>query len=83
MKTNPKYNYTIFLKMSTHAEMSMLLNLAKLNCIDKVTDIVVIRGSKNLLDSYPCNLCMAHLKDELKTVRLWYYCYNDWNMEIL
>jgi hypothetical protein len=84
MKTNPLFSdFVDFFKMSTHAEMSMLLNLVKLNAIYKITDIVVIRGSTNLLNSHPCNLCHAHLHDELESVRMWYFYNNDWNMEIL
>jgi hypothetical protein len=86
MKTNPHYkNYADNFKMSTHAEISMLLNLSdyKRSLYGKVTDIVIIRGSANLLNSYPCSLCMEHLEEKLPNIRMWYYYNNIWKVKLI
>lgn len=82
-KTNPNYqDYTRNKKYSTHSEISLLIKLNKKK-IRKVTDIIAIRGTTKLLDSYPCPLCMAHLIDCLEKTRLWYFKYNKWHVELL
>lgn len=68
-----------------HAEAHLVHKLIKSNKIEKVTDIVVLRGTLRLLNSRPCYMCMSVLKTYLPKVRLWWYNSDKglWVTEIL
>ena len=83
-KTHPRFfDYAEANKTTTHAEITLLLNLERNNMIQKVTDIIVFRGVNKPLNSFPCKLCFAHLVDEFTNVRLWFYKDRGWrHMEL-
>ena len=87
MKTHPflKEMYHDHNRMSIHAEADLVMKLLKRNNINKITDVVVLRGTLKLLSSYPCHICYGLLEMYLSQTRLW--CYNrdnkKWSVNIL
>lgn len=72
-KTHPLCKeYADNFRFSTHAEMSGIIQLGKLNVIDKITDIVCFRGTQTPLPSEPCPRCMKNLISFLPMTRLWF-----------
>ena len=86
MKTHPfTKKYHDQKKMSIHAEADMVMQLIKADMLDKITDIVMIRGSNTLLSSRPCDLCMRLLNDYLEAARIWWFNEdkNKWIVELV
>ena len=77
--------YAEKLKNSIHAEADMIMKLIKSDSLNKVTDIVVFRGTNKPLNSYPCKICQGLLKTYLDSVRLWWYDYSskEWKLDII
>lgn len=71
--------------MSIHAEADLVMHLLKNKAIDNVTDIVIIRGTTNLLNSYPCEICDGLLKMYFYKVRLWFFDVrkNGWIVKLI
>jgi len=59
--------------MTIHAEADLTIKLLKKDLADTITDIVVLRGTHNLLSSHPCNICFTLFKIYFNKVRLWWY----------
>jgi len=59
--------------MTIHAEADLVMNLKKTEDINNVTDIIVIRGAKKLLNSHPCKICSGLFKMYFKKVRIWWF----------
>ncbi len=84
-KTHPfTKNYHDLNRMSIHAEADMVMDLIKRNKINKVTDVIVIRGSHQPLSSRPCTICRGLLEMYLPSIRVWWYddVDQDWKVEI-
>jgi hypothetical protein len=75
LKTHPflKKMYHDKNLMSIHAEADLVMKLLKNDVIDKITDIVVLRGTSKLLSSHPCSICYGLLQMYLPNVRLWWF----------
>jgi len=71
-------------RMSIHAEADMVMDLIKTNKIKKVTDVVVFRGTTNILSSRPCSICRGLLHMYMETVGVWWFDSdkNEWNVEL-
>lgn len=83
-KTHPKYKeYADDNRLSIHAEIDMILKLQRLNSIKKVTDILVIRGAANFLNSFPCKYCYPNLQKHFNMVRLWFFKDGKWCMKVI
>lgn len=59
--------------MSIHAEADLVMQLIKNKKIETVTDIVIIRGTTNLLNSYPCEICEGLIKMYFFKIRVWFF----------
>lgn len=83
-KTHPFCKeYADNLKWSIHAECDTIMKLHKMNKMDYVTDLVVIRGCTKPCNSYPCSICEGMLKMYFNSVRLWYYEDGSWKVQII
>ena len=71
--------------MSVHAEADLIMKLLKSDSINDVTDIIVIRGTKQPLNSHPCPICTGLLKMYFNKIRLWWYDSNieKWKVELI
>lgn len=85
LKTHPfTKNYHDQHHMSIHAEADMVMDLIKKNKIKKITDVVVIRGTANILSSRPCHICRGLLHMYMETTRVWWFDSdkNEWKVEL-
>lgn len=83
-KTHPRYkDYADDKRLSIHAEIDMILKLERMNAMKKITDIVLIRGTTKLLDSFPCSFCYPNLKKYFSLCRLWFYSNDDFYMKVI
>ena len=83
-KTNAKFpEYSFHKKQTTHAEIDMLLSSERKRTTENITDIIIVRGIRKLLDSYPCRLCYSHLNDKFDKAILHYYYQGRWQSERL
>jgi hypothetical protein len=73
------------LLMTIHAEADLLMKLLKSDSVDDVTDIVVIRGTKQPLNSHPCSICSGLFQMHFTKVRLWWYDADikKWKVELI
>ena len=73
------------LKYSIHAEADMTMKLLKYELLYKVTDIITIRGTQRLLNSYPCSICQGLLNMYFNNVRLWWYSEKEkiWKIHLI
>jgi hypothetical protein len=73
------------LLMTIHAEADLLMKLLKSDSVEDVTDIVVIRGTKQPLNSHPCSICTGLFKMHFNKVRLWWYDSDikKWKVELI
>ncbi len=71
--------------MSIHTEADLIMKLIKMDSIDDITDIIVIRGTKQPLNSHPCKICTGLLKMYFTKVRLWWYNRDNskWQVELI
>lgn len=70
--------------MSIHAEADLIMQLLRNKAMNNVTDIVVLRGTTNLLDSFPCHICEGLIKMYLTNIRVWYFNHtkNKWEVTL-
>jgi hypothetical protein len=70
--------------ISIHAEADLIIRLLKIKShkMKAITDVVVIRGTQNLLSSKPCINCQAILHKFLPFIRVWWFSEPDniWNI---
>ena len=73
------------LLMTIHAEADLLMKLLKSDSVEDVTDIVVIRGTKQPLSSHPCSICSGLFRMHFNKVRLWWYDADikKWKVELI
>ncbi len=71
--------------MTIHAEADLTMKLLKKELIDSITDIMILRGTHNLLSSHPCSICYTLFKIYLDKTRLWWYDINSkkWKVKII
>lgn len=60
-------------KDSIHAEADLVMKLLKDDKIDLITDIILVRGTSQPLNSHPCEICTGLFKMYFANVRLWFY----------
>lgn len=72
-------------KMSIHAEADMTMKILKCNNNQKITDIIIIRGTEKPLNSYPCSICKGLLNMYFDKVRMWWFNadLNKWEVELI
>lgn len=73
------------LHMTIHAEADLVMKLIKDKKIEKVTDIVVVRGTVQPLSSHPCEICSGLFAMYFTKVRLWWYDsgIKQWKVEMI
>lgn len=84
-KTHPDYKiYADKMKFSIHAEIDMIMNIKDQLQMNKITDIYTIRGHINLLDSFPCPLCLEYIIKKFNNNTVLHY-YKDlkWKKKLI
>lgn len=85
-KTHPfTKNYHDLLHTTQHAEANLTMKLLKHNSIKLITDIVIIRGTKHILNSYPCPICSGLINMYFNKVRMWFFDHDNmiWKCELI